>query len=192
MVGYGAPGKGNTLLNYCGVRTDLLDYTVDRNPASKRSSPRDAHPDPSARDYRRDASRPDPDPALESRPTSEQLAYTSEARSWSLRFQARPSLLRGRFPRCAGGEGRHFCGGLGVRMGEETQRIPKPMIPIGNRPILWEIMRYYASWGHNEFVLCLGYKGDVIREYFLNYNEALFNDFVRGSRCRRSCGAAQA
>jgi glucose-1-phosphate cytidylyltransferase len=71
-----------------------------------------------------------------------------------------------------------FCGGLGVRMGEETQRIPKPMIPIGSRPILWEIMRYYASWGHHEFVLCLGYKGDVIREYFLNYNEALFNDFV--------------
>jgi glucose-1-phosphate cytidylyltransferase len=71
-----------------------------------------------------------------------------------------------------------FCGGLGVRMGEATQSIPKPMIRIGNRPILWEIMRYYASWGHNEFVLCLGYKGDVIREYFLNYNEALFNDFV--------------
>ena len=71
-----------------------------------------------------------------------------------------------------------FCGGLGVRMGEETQRIPKPMIPIGSRPILWEIMRYYAAWGHTEFILCLGYKGDVIREYFLNYNEALFNDFV--------------
>ena len=71
-----------------------------------------------------------------------------------------------------------FCGGLGVRMGEATQRIPKPMILIGNRPILWHIMRYYAAWGHTEFVLCLGYKGDVIREYFLNYNEALFNDFV--------------
>jgi glucose-1-phosphate cytidylyltransferase len=71
-----------------------------------------------------------------------------------------------------------FCGGLGVRMGEATQSIPKPMIRIGNRPILWEIMRYYAAWGHSEFVLCLGYKGDVIREYFLNYNEALFNDFV--------------
>jgi glucose-1-phosphate cytidylyltransferase len=71
-----------------------------------------------------------------------------------------------------------FCGGLGVRMGEETQRIPKPMIRIGNRPILWEIMRYFAAWGHNDFVLCLGYKGDVIREYFLDYNEALFSDFV--------------
>ena len=56
-----------------------------------------------------------------------------------------------------------FCGGLGVRMGEETQRIPKPMIEIGGRPILWHIMRYYASWGHNEFILCLGYKGEVIK-----------------------------
>ena len=83
-----------------------------------------------------------------------------------------------------------FCGGLGVRMGEETQRIPKPMIRIGNRPILWEIMRYYAAWGHTEFVLCLGYKGDVIREYFLSYNEALFNDFVldgHGAEARSSC-----
>ena len=71
-----------------------------------------------------------------------------------------------------------FCGGLGVRMGEETQRIPKPMIRIGNRPILWHIMRYFAAWGHTEFVLCLGYKGEVIKEYFLNYNEALSNSFV--------------
>ena len=71
-----------------------------------------------------------------------------------------------------------FCGGLGVRMGEETQRTPKPMIRIGNRPILWHIMRYYAACGHTEFILCLGYKGDVIKEYFLGYNEALFNDFV--------------
>jgi glucose-1-phosphate cytidylyltransferase len=71
-----------------------------------------------------------------------------------------------------------FCGGLGVRMGEETQRIPKPMIRIGNRPILWHIMRYYADWGHKDFVLCLGYKGDLIKEYFLTHNEALTNDFV--------------
>jgi glucose-1-phosphate cytidylyltransferase len=71
-----------------------------------------------------------------------------------------------------------FCGGLGVRMGEETQRIPKPMIHIGSRPILWHIMRYYADWGHDEFVLCLGYKGEVIKQYFLGYDEALSNDFV--------------
>ena len=63
-------------------------------------------------------------------------------------------------------------------MGEETRSIPKPMIAIGDRPILWHIMRYYAAWGHNEFVLCLGYKGEVIKEYFLSHEGALFNDFV--------------
>jgi glucose-1-phosphate cytidylyltransferase len=71
-----------------------------------------------------------------------------------------------------------FCGGLGVRMGEETKRIPKPMITVGGRPILWHIMSWYASWGHDDFVLCLGYKGECIKEYFLSYNEALSNDFV--------------
>jgi glucose-1-phosphate cytidylyltransferase len=71
-----------------------------------------------------------------------------------------------------------FCGGFGVRMGEETQRIPKPMIQVGNSPILWHIMKWYASWGYDEFVLCLGYKAESIKEYFLNYNEALSNDFV--------------
>ncbi len=71
-----------------------------------------------------------------------------------------------------------FCGGLGVRMGNETQRIPKPMINVGNRPILWHIMKYYASWGHTDFIICLGYKAESIKEYFLSYNEALSNDFV--------------
>jgi glucose-1-phosphate cytidylyltransferase len=71
-----------------------------------------------------------------------------------------------------------FCGGLGVRMGEETQKIPKPMITVGGRPILWHIMKWYAGWGHSDFVLCLGYKGEVIKEYFLRYDEALSNDFV--------------
>ena len=71
-----------------------------------------------------------------------------------------------------------FCGGLGVRMGEATQRTPKPMIEIGGRPILWHIMRFYAEWGYNDFILCLGYRGEAVKEYFLTYNEALFNDFV--------------
>jgi glucose-1-phosphate cytidylyltransferase len=71
-----------------------------------------------------------------------------------------------------------FCGGFGVRMGEETQRIPKPMITVGNRPILWHIMKWYASWGHDDFILCLGYKAETIKEYFLSYNEALSNDFI--------------
>jgi glucose-1-phosphate cytidylyltransferase len=71
-----------------------------------------------------------------------------------------------------------FAGGFGVRMGEQTRRIPKPMILVGSRPILWHIMKYYASFGHTEFILCLGYKAESIKEYFLNYNEALANDFV--------------
>jgi glucose-1-phosphate cytidylyltransferase len=75
-----------------------------------------------------------------------------------------------------------FCGGLGVRMGEATNSIPKPMIRIGNRPMLWHIMRYYASWGHTEFILCLGYKSEVVKEYFLRYEDALTNDFVLEQR----------
>ncbi len=71
-----------------------------------------------------------------------------------------------------------FCGGMGVRMGEATQRIPKPMIQIGTQPILWHIMKWYASWGHTDFILCLGYRAEVVKEYFLTYQEALVNDFV--------------
>jgi glucose-1-phosphate cytidylyltransferase len=58
-----------------------------------------------------------------------------------------------------------FCGGFGVRMGDATERVPKPMLTVGGEPILWHIMRYYAAWGHTEFVLCLGYKAEVITEY---------------------------
>jgi glucose-1-phosphate cytidylyltransferase len=71
-----------------------------------------------------------------------------------------------------------FCGGLGLRLREHSERVPKPMVPIGYRPILWHVMSYYAHFGHKDFVLCLGYKADVVKEYFLNYNEALSNDFV--------------
>nr|CRH05787.1 Glucose-1-phosphate cytidylyltransferase [Candidatus Magnetococcus massalia] len=62
-----------------------------------------------------------------------------------------------------------LCGGLGTRLREETEFRPKPMVPIGNRPILWHIMKYYASFGFKEFVLALGYKGESIKEYFLHY-----------------------
>lgn len=71
-----------------------------------------------------------------------------------------------------------FCGGLGTRLREFSDTIPKPMVPIGYRPILWHIMKYYAHFGHTEFVLALGYRGDMIKDYFLNYNECLSNDFV--------------
>jgi glucose-1-phosphate cytidylyltransferase len=62
-----------------------------------------------------------------------------------------------------------LCGGMGTRLREETEFRPKPMVPIGGRPILWHIMKLYAHHGHREFILCLGYKGEVIKEYFRNY-----------------------
>ena len=71
-----------------------------------------------------------------------------------------------------------FCGGLGMRMREYPDAVPKPMVPIGYRPILWHVMKYYAHYGHKDFILCLGYKGHVIKNYFLEYNECLSNDFV--------------
>src|SRR4029077_7268691 len=62
-----------------------------------------------------------------------------------------------------------LAGGLGTRLREETEFRPKPMVTIGGRPILWHIMKMYAHYGHTDFVVCLGYRGDVIRDYFLNY-----------------------
>ena len=70
-----------------------------------------------------------------------------------------------------------LCGGLGTRMREETEFRPKPLVEVGGRPILWHIMKMYARHGFREFVLCLGYRGDMIKEYFLNY-EAMSNDFT--------------
>jgi glucose-1-phosphate cytidylyltransferase len=71
-----------------------------------------------------------------------------------------------------------FCGGLGTRLREHSETIPKPLVNIGYRPVIWHLMRYYAHYGYNDFVLCLGYRGDMIKEFFLNYNECLSNDFV--------------
>jgi glucose-1-phosphate cytidylyltransferase len=62
-----------------------------------------------------------------------------------------------------------LCGGYGTRIRDVAENIPKPMIPIGGFPILWHIINYYGSYGHDQFVLCLGYKGDVIRDFFMNY-----------------------
>ena len=71
-----------------------------------------------------------------------------------------------------------FCGGLGTRLGELTEDVPKPLVKIGYRPILWHLMKYYAHFGHKDFILCLGYKADKIKDYFLNYNEYISNDFT--------------
>src|SRR5581483_2461460 len=70
-----------------------------------------------------------------------------------------------------------LCGGKGTRLREETEYRPKPMVPIGDHPILWHIMKTYSHYGYNEFVLCLGYKGQVIKDYFMNYRQVA-NDFT--------------
>ena len=71
-----------------------------------------------------------------------------------------------------------FCGGLGTRLREHSDTIPKSLVNVGARPIVWHLMRYYAHHGHRDFILALGYRGDLIREYFLNYQESLSNDFT--------------
>jgi glucose-1-phosphate cytidylyltransferase len=71
-----------------------------------------------------------------------------------------------------------FCGGLGTRLRDLSGEVPKPMVKIGYRPILWHVMRYYAHFGHKDFILCLGYKADVIKEFFLTYEEWISNDFT--------------
>ena len=71
-----------------------------------------------------------------------------------------------------------FCGGLGLRMKSSEDSAPKPMMPIGHRPVLWHVMRYYAHFGHTDFILCLGYGSRAVKDYFLNYQETHSNDFV--------------
>ncbi|HTY06449.1 MAG TPA: sugar phosphate nucleotidyltransferase [Gemmatimonadales bacterium] len=78
-----------------------------------------------------------------------------------------------------------FCGGLGMRLRDYADNVPKPMVPIGYRPIIWHLMKYYSHFGHRDFILCLGYRGDVIKHYFLNYEESVTNDFVLSEGGRR-------
>jgi glucose-1-phosphate cytidylyltransferase len=71
-----------------------------------------------------------------------------------------------------------FSGGAGMRLRGYSDDVPKPMVQIGARPILWHLMKYYAHFGHKDFILCLGYKGSVVKDYFLNYDESVSNDFI--------------
>jgi glucose-1-phosphate cytidylyltransferase len=71
-----------------------------------------------------------------------------------------------------------FCGGLGTRLYPYTEKMPKPLIQIGGKPILLLLMKYYAHFGHKDFILCLGYKGEEIKKFFLNYDECLSGDFT--------------
>lgn len=71
-----------------------------------------------------------------------------------------------------------FCGGMGTRIREYSESIPKPMIPVGHQPIMWHIMQYYSQYGHRDFVLCLGYKANIIKDFFLNYRPQSYADCV--------------
>lgn len=71
-----------------------------------------------------------------------------------------------------------FCGGQGMRLRDYSQELPKPLVELGSRPIVWHLMKYYAHYGHRDFVLCLGHGGSAIKNYFLKYDECVSNDFV--------------
>jgi glucose-1-phosphate cytidylyltransferase len=74
-----------------------------------------------------------------------------------------------------------FCGGLGTRIRDYSEQIPKPMVPVGHQPILWHVMQYYSQYGHRDFILCLGYKANVIKEYFLDFKQTAYADCVISS-----------
>ncbi|HSF85157.1 MAG TPA: sugar phosphate nucleotidyltransferase [Acidimicrobiia bacterium] len=78
-----------------------------------------------------------------------------------------------------------FCGGYGTRIRDYSESVPKPMVPLGYRPIMWHLMKYYAHFGHTDFILTLGYQADVIKSFFLNYDEATTNDFVMSAGGRQ-------
>jgi glucose-1-phosphate cytidylyltransferase len=78
-----------------------------------------------------------------------------------------------------------FCGGQGMRLRDYSERIPKPLVEIGPRPILWHLMNYYAHFGHKDFILCLGHGANAIKDYFLKYDECVSNDFVLSEGGRR-------
>jgi glucose-1-phosphate cytidylyltransferase len=71
-----------------------------------------------------------------------------------------------------------FCGGLGTRIRDYSENVPKPMVPVGNQPILWHLIQYYRHFGHHDFILCLGFKGNAIKEFFLNYRPSMHRDCV--------------
>jgi glucose-1-phosphate cytidylyltransferase len=71
-----------------------------------------------------------------------------------------------------------FCGGQGTRLKDYSETIPKPLVEVGGRPIMWHLMKYYAHFGHKDFILCLGHGATAIKEFFLKYNEAILNDFT--------------
>ena len=178
VAGYGAPGKGNTLLNHCGIRSDLLAYTVDRSPWKQGKFLPGTHIPIYA-----------PERIAETRPDYVLVL------PWNLRDRDRPAARIRPVVGWPAGRSRSqhskssevgcetvkvvlFCGGLGMRMRDGISTAPKPMAMVGERPLLWHVMRYYAHYGHTDFVLCLGYGASAVKDFFLTYDETRSNDFV--------------
>jgi glucose-1-phosphate cytidylyltransferase len=78
-----------------------------------------------------------------------------------------------------------FCGGMGTRLRDHSEGVPKPLVEVGSRPILWHLMKYYAYFGHNEFILCLGHGAAAIKDFFLKYDQCISSDFVLGGGDRK-------
>ena len=177
VAGYGAPGKSATLLHYCGIGKDLIEYTVDRSPYKQgRFLPGTHipiyHPD------RIRETKPDYVVILPwnlKDEIMEQLQFIRDGEAASSCRSRSHCLLND------GGECMKvvlFCGGAGMRLRGYSEDVPKPMVTIGSRPVLWHVMKYYAHFGHKDFILCLGYKANAIKDYFLDYEESVSNDFV--------------
>ncbi len=169
----GRPGKGNTLLNHAGIRSDLLAFTVDRNPFKHGKFLPGTHipifdvDEIAARQAR-----------LRRHPAVEPAGRDLGAARLRARVGRAPRRAAARRARGAAVKVVLFCGGLGLRIRSSDDSAPKPMVPIGDRPVLWHVMRYYAHFGHTEFILCLGYGARSVKEYFLDYQETHSNDFV--------------
>ncbi len=192
ICGYGAPGKGNTLLNYCGIGTDFLEFTVDRNPYKHGRFTPGMHIPIQPVDAI-DAARPDYVLILPWNLKNEIVQQMRHVADWGGKFIVPIPELDGHRP-----EGTAimkvvlFCGGLGTRIREYSESIPKPMIPVGHQPILWHVMQYYSEYGHADFILTSGYKANIIKEFFLSYRPQVYADCVVsgfGSQCRAAAAS---
>ena len=172
ICGYGAPGKGNTLLNYCGIGTDFLDFTVDRNPYKHgRYTPGMHIPIEPVEAI--DLVKPDYILILPWNLKDEIVAQMRHVQEWGAKFVVPiPGVSRHRPEGTQAMKVVLFCGGMGTRIREYSENVPKPMIPLGSQPILRHVMQYYADYGHDDFILCLGYKANVVKDFFLNCRPA--------------------
>ena len=184
ICGYGAPGKGNTLLNYCGIGPDFLDFTVDRNPYKHgRFTPGMHIPihDVGAID----AAKPDYVLILPWNLRHEIVRQMRHVGDWGGKFIVPIPEVEVLDRRSCSHESRAVLRRVRDPDSGILRGIPKPMIPVGHQPILWHIMQYYCHFGHRDFILCLGYKANIIKDFFLNYRPQSFADCVvsnHGSR----------